>query len=54
MFGDIGYLPLDDILPHPVEDIMDTIGEELDDETEKVRPNPRSIQTAKRTFQKLH
>jgi len=51
--GGCSYLPLDDILPPPAEDMIDNIGEESDDDGEMRRPNPRSFPTTKTGFQKL-
>jgi len=53
MLGGRSYLPLDDILPPPAEDMIDNIGEESDDDGETQRPNPRSFPTTKTGFQKL-
>ena len=53
MRGGRTYLPLDDILPPPAEDIIDKIGEESDDDGETRRPNPRSFPTKKSGFQKF-
>jgi len=53
MRGGRSYLPLDDILPRPAEDMIDDIGEESDDDGETRRPNPRSFLTTKTGFQKL-
>jgi len=53
MRGGRSYLPLDDILPPPAEDMIDDIGEELDDDDETRRANPRSFPTTKTGFQKL-
>jgi hypothetical protein len=40
MRGGRSYVPLDDILSPPAEDVIDDIGEELDDDGEMWRPNP--------------
>jgi len=53
MRGGHSYLPLDDILPPPTEDMIDDIGEESDDDREMRRPNPRSFPTTKTGFQKF-
>jgi len=53
MHGGRSYLPLDDILPPPAEDMIDDIGEESDDDGETWRPNPRSFPTTKTGFQKF-
>jgi len=53
MHGGRSYLPLDDIFPPPAEDMIDDIGEELHDDGEKRRPNPRSFPTTKTGFQKF-
>jgi hypothetical protein len=53
MRGGRSYLPLDDILPPPAEDMIDDIGEESDDDGETRRPNPRSFPTTKTGFQKF-
>ena len=53
MRGGRTYLPLDDILPAPAEDMVDDIGEESDDDCETRRPNPRSFPTTKTGFQKF-
>jgi hypothetical protein len=52
MRGGRSYLPLDDILPPPAEDIIDDIREESDDDGKMWRPNPRSFPTTKTGFQK--
>jgi len=46
------YLPLDDMLPPPGEDMIDDIGEESDNDGDMRRPNPRSFRTAKTGFPK--
>jgi hypothetical protein len=53
MRGGRSYLPLDDILPPPAEDMIDDIGEESVDDGETRRPNPRSFPTTKTGFQKF-
>jgi hypothetical protein len=53
MLGGRSYLPLDDILPPPAEDMIDDIGEESDDDGETRRPNPRSFPTTKTGFEKF-
>jgi hypothetical protein len=37
--GGLIYLPLDDILPPPAEDMIDDIGDELDEDGEMPLPN---------------
>jgi hypothetical protein len=49
--GRRSYLPLDEILPPPAEDMIDDIGEESDDDGETGCPNPRIFQTTKTGFQ---
>ena len=51
MRGGHSYLPLDDILPPPAEDMIDDIGEESDDDGETCYQNPRSFPTTKTGFQ---
>jgi len=51
--GGRSYLPLDDILPPPAEDIINDIGEESDDDGKTRRPNPRSFLTTKTGFQQF-
>jgi len=53
MRGYRSYLPLDDIPPPPAKDMIDDIGEELDDDAEMWCPNPRLFPTTKTGFQKL-
>ena len=53
MRGGLSYLPLDDILPPPAKDMIDHIGEELDDDGETRCPNPRSFPMMKTGFQKF-
>jgi len=53
MRGGRSYLPLDDILPPPAEDMIDDIGEESDDDGETWRPNARSFPTTKTGFEKF-
>jgi len=53
MRGGRSYLPLNDILPPPAEDMIDDIGEESDDDGETRCPNPRSFLTTKTGFQKF-
>jgi hypothetical protein len=53
MHGGRSYLPLDEILPPPGEDMIDDIGEESDDDAETRHPNPRIFMTMKPGFQKL-
>jgi len=53
MRGGRSYLPLDDILPPPADDMINDIGEESDDDGEMRRPNPRSFPTMKTGFQKF-
>jgi hypothetical protein len=45
------YIPLDDILPHPAEDMIDDTGEESDDDGETEHPKPRSFPTTKTCVQ---
>jgi len=47
------YLPLHDIVPPPAKDMIDDIGEELDDDGETWRPNPRSFPTMKAGLHKF-
>jgi len=44
------YLPLNDILPPPANNMIDDIGEELDDNGETQRTNPRSFPTTETDF----
>jgi hypothetical protein len=53
MRGGRSCLPLDNILPPPAEDMIDDIGEELDDDGVTLHPNPRSFPTTKTGFQKF-
>ena len=53
MHGGRSYLPLDDILPPPADDMIDDIGQESDDDGEMWHPNPRSFPTTKRGLQKF-
>jgi len=53
MRGGRSYLPQDDILPSPAENINDDIVEESEDDGETRRPNPRSFLTMKRGFHKF-
>jgi len=53
MRGDRSYLPLDDILPPPAENMIDDTGEESDDNGVMQRPAPRSFPTSKTGFQKF-
>ena len=53
MRGGNSYLPLDDIHPPPAEDMIDSIGEESNDDGDKQRPNPRSFPTMKPGFQRF-
>jgi hypothetical protein len=53
MRGGCSYLPLDDILPPPAEDMIEDIGEKSDFVDESRRPNPRSFPTTKTGFQKI-
>jgi len=53
MRGGRSYLPLDHILLPPAKDMIDDIGEELDDDGEMGRPNPRGLPTTKTGFQKF-
>jgi hypothetical protein len=47
------YLPLDDVLLPPAEDMINDIGEEWDDNGETQPPNRRSFQTTKTGFKKF-
>jgi len=51
MHGGRSYLPLDDILPPPAEDMINDIGEKSDDDGETQRTNPRSSPKTKTGFQ---
>jgi len=51
--GGRNYLPLDDILPPPAEDIIDNIRHKSDNDGETWHPNPRSLPTKKTCFQKF-
>jgi len=51
--GGRSYLPLDDILPVPAEDMFNDIGEGLDDDGEMWHPTSRSFPSMKRGFQKF-
>jgi hypothetical protein len=53
MHGSRGYLPLDKIPPPRAKDTMDDIGEELHDDREMWRPNPRIFQMTKTGFQQF-
>jgi len=53
MRGGHSYIPLDDILPPPAEDMIDDIGEQSADDGGTWRPNPRSFPTTKTGFQKF-
>ena len=53
MRGGRSYLPLEDILPPPAEDMINDIGEESDDDGETRHPNPRSFPTTKTGFQQF-
>jgi len=53
MRGGRSDLPLDDILQPPAEDMIDNIGEELDDGGETPRPNLGCFLTKKSGFQKF-
>jgi len=53
MRGGRSYLPLNNILPPPAEDMIDDIEEESDDDGETWCPNPRSSPTTKTGFQKF-
>jgi hypothetical protein len=53
MRGGRSYLPLDDIVPPPAEDMIDDIGEESDADDETWHPNRRSFPTTKTGFQKF-
>ena len=47
------YHPLDHILPAPAEDMIDDIGEQLDDDAETWHQNRRSFQMTKPGLQKF-
>jgi len=51
--GGRSYFPLDDILRPPAEDMIENIGEELDDDGETWRPYPNSFPRTKTGFQKF-
>jgi hypothetical protein len=51
MRGGHSYLPLNNILPPPAEDVIDDIQEESDDDGETQYPNPRSFLTTKSCFE---
>ena len=53
MNGGRSYVPLNDILPPPDEDMMYDIGEELVDEGGTQHPNPRIFPTMEGGFQKF-
>jgi hypothetical protein len=53
MCGGHSYLPLDNILPPPTEDMIDNIREELDDDGVTLHLNPRSFPMTKTGFQKF-
>jgi len=53
MRGGRSYLPLDDILPPPAEDMIDDIREESDNDGDTRRRNPRSFPTMKTGFKKF-
>jgi hypothetical protein len=53
MYCGRSYLPLDDILPPPAEDMIDDIGEESDDDGDTWRPNSRSFAMTNTGFQKF-
>jgi len=48
--GGCSYLPLDDILLPPTEDMIDDIRDESDDDSDMRRPNPRRFLTTKPGF----
>jgi len=52
MHGGHSYIPFDDMLPPPAKDMIDDMGEELNDDAETWHPNPRCIPTTKTGFQK--
>jgi hypothetical protein len=54
MHGGCSYLPLDDILTPPAKDVIDDIGEELDDDVEKQCPNPRWFPIIEESSKHLH
>jgi len=53
MHGGRSYIPLDDILPPPDEDMIDNIGEESDDDGATLRPHPRNFPMTKTGFQQF-
>jgi len=53
MHGGLSYPPPNNILPPPAEDMMDDVGEELDDDAMTHPPNPRSLPMTITGFQKL-
>jgi hypothetical protein len=53
MCGGRTYVPLDDILPPPAEDMIDDVGEESDDDGKTRGPNPRNFPTMKSGFLKF-
>jgi len=48
--GGRSYVPLDDILPHPAEDMIDDSGEELAHDGETPHPHPRIFPMTKTDF----
>ena len=53
MRGGRSYHPQDDIFPPPAEDMINDIGEELEDDGEMRRPNPSSSLMTKTGLQKF-
>jgi len=53
MHGGPSYLLLDDILPPPAEDMINDIGDEPDDDTERRHPDPGSFPMTKTGFQQF-
>jgi len=53
MRGGRSYHPQDDIFPPPAEDMINDIGEELEDDGETRRPNPCSSLMTKTALQKF-
>jgi hypothetical protein len=53
MYGGWCYCPCDVILQPPAKDMIDSIGEEPDDNGEMQSTNPRSFPMTKTDFQKF-
>jgi hypothetical protein len=53
MHGGRSYLPLGDILPPPAKDMINNIGQELDDDHETRHPYPRTFLTIDSGFQRF-